>query len=344
MSASILVTGATGFLGHTLCPYLVERGHRLRALVRPSSAWEFLRPLGVELTWGDIRDPAAVRAATDGCRAVVHGAGKFRFWGRREDFFAVNVDGTRNALEAARQTGVERFLYISTVAVIGAPRDGVVIDETYPPTPGDDYQRSKLEAERLTLRYYQEHGLPALVLRPGAFYGPGGHYAFNRLFFQDPLKGLPMQVHRGRHITFPVYIKDVAQAVDLALKRGRPGEVYNVSGRSLSHREVNRIVDRLLGYRIWRINVPAGPMLALAQAWTWLSRYTGREPYYPLNLALYVFYDWQISSDKARRELGFVPTPFEEGARATLAWCRELGLGPANWLAWLVTRITRRKL
>lgn len=343
MSAPILVTGATGFLGHTLCPYLVERGYRLRALVRPASAWEFLRPLGVELAWGDIRDPAAVYAATMGCQAVVHAAGKFRFWGRREDFFSVNLDGSRYALEAARRASVERFIYISTVAVIGAPRNGVVIDETYSPTPWDDYQRSKLEAERLTLRYHQEHGLPSLVLRPGAFYGPGGRYAFNRLFFEDPLKGLPVQVQGGQCITFPVYIQDVAQGVDLALKRGRPGEIYNVSGPSMSHREVNGTVDRLLGYRIWRLNVPTGVMLALARAWTWLSRYTRREPYYPLNLALYVFYDWEVSSEKARRELGFVPTSFEEGARATLAWYRELGMGPTNLLTRLVARIIRRR-
>jgi len=342
--APVLVTGATGFLGHTLCPYLVERGYLLRALVRSSSDWKFLRPLGVELAWGDIRDPAAIRVATEGCRAVVHAAGKFRFWGRREDFFAVNLDGTKNALEAARRAGVARFIYISTIAVIGAPRDDVVIDETYPPTPWDAYQHSKLEAERLTLRYHRERGLPALALRPGAFYGPGGRYALNRLFFEDPLKGLPVQVYGGRRITFPVYIRDVAQGIDLALKRGRPGEVYNVSGRSLSHREANSIVDHLLGYRIRRVNAPAGAMLALARAWTWLSRYTGREPYYPLNLALYVFYDWKVSSEKARRELGFVPTPFEEGARATLDWYRDVGVGPANLLTRLIVRMTRRKL
>jgi nucleoside-diphosphate-sugar epimerase len=342
--APVLITGATGFLGHTLCPYLVERGHQLRALVRPSSGWDFLRSLGTELAWGDIRDAEAVRAATAGCRAVVHAAGKFRFWGQREDFFAVNLEGTRNALEAARQASVERFIYISTIAVAGAPATGMVIDETYPPNPQDDYQRSKLEAERLTLCYHQEHGLPALVLRPGAFYGPGGRYAFNRLFFEDPMKGLPMRVHRGRYINFPAYIRDVAQGVDLALRRGKPGQVYNISGLSLSHQEIDDIVDRLLGYRIQRLNAPAWAMIALARVWTWLSRYTKREPYYPINLAHYVFYDWQVSSEKAQRELGFVPTPFEEGAQATLAWYRELGVGPTNWLARLITRATRRKL
>jgi dihydroflavonol-4-reductase len=343
-SAPVLITGATGFLGHTLCPYLVERGYRLRALVRPSSAWGFLRPLEVELAWGDIRDAEAVRTATDGCCAVVHAAGKFRFWGKREDFFDVNVGGTRHALEAARQAGVERFVFVSTIAVAGAPRTGATIDEAYLPTPADDYQRSKLEAERLTLRYHREHGLPAIVLRPGAFYGPGSRYGFNRLFFEDPLKGLPLQVHRGQRINFPVYIRDVAQGVDLALKRGRPGEVYNISGPSLSHQQANDIIDRLLGYRIRRLNAPAWAMLALARVWTWLSRYTQQEPYYPINLSLYVFHDWKVSSQKAHREFGFVPTPFEEGARATVEWYRKLGVGPTNWLTKLVTRLTRRKL
>jgi len=296
------------------------------------------------LAWGDIRDAAAIRAATEGCRAVVHVAGKFRFWGRREDFFAVNLEGTGNALEAARRAEVEQFIYISTIAVVGAPRTGVVIDETYPPSPQDDYQRSKLEAERLVLRYHREHGLPALALRPGAFYGPGSRYAFNRLFFEDPLKGLPVQVHREQHIAFPVYILDVAQGVDLALRRGQPGEVYNISGPSLSHREVNDIVDRLLGYRIQRFNTPAWAMLALARAWTWLSRFTKREPYYPINLASYVFYDWDVSIEKAQRALGFVPTPFEEGARATLDWYRELDVGPTNWLARSIIRMTWREL
>ena len=344
MSAPVLVTGATGFLGHTLCPYLVERGYQLRAFVRPSSSWGFLRPLGVELAWGDVREATAVRAATAGCRAVVHAAGKFRFWGRREDFFSVNLEGTRNALEAAHRAGVEKFIYISTIAVIGVPRTGVTIDEGYPPSPRDDYQRSKLEAERLTLRYHRAHNLPALALRPGAFYGPGGHYAFNRLFFADPLKGLPMQVHGGRHVSFPTYVRDVAQGVDLALRRGRPGEIYNISGRSLSHREINSVVDRLLGYRIRRLDAPAWAMLALARVWTWLSRFTRREPYYPIGLASYVFRDWEVSSKKAQRELGFVPTPFEEGARATLAWYRELGIRPTHWLTRLVAHVTRRNL
>jgi len=340
----ILVTGATGFLGHSLCPYLMEHGYRLRALVRPSADWHFLREMGVELAWGDVRDAGAVRAACAGCQAVVHAAARFRFWGARQDFFSINVEGTRNMLEAALQSRVERFVHISTIAVIGKPRGQAVIDEDYPPAPQDDYQASKLEAERLALSYHRDYGLPVIVLRPGAFYGPGSRYAFNRLFFEDPLKGIQVQVHHGKHIVFPAYIKDVAQGIELCLRRGRPGEIYNISGECLTHREVNEIVDRLLGYRILRLNAPAWLMLALARIWTWLSRYTRREPYYPLNLAPYVFYDWIVSNAKARHELGFVSTPFEVGARATLDWYLKLGIGPTNRLTRALTRLTWRKL
>jgi dihydroflavonol-4-reductase len=133
-------------------------------------------------------------------------------------------------------------------------------------------------------------------------------------------------VHRGRRITFPAFTPDVAHAISAALKLGRPGEVYNISGESLTHRQVNLIISRLAGISPWRFNVPASLMLALARAWTRLAERTGREPYYPINLAGYVFHDWRVSSAKAQAELDYCPTPFEDGARQTLEWYWASGL------------------
>ncbi len=315
----VLVTGATGFLGRNLCPYLVERGYRVRALARRTSDWRFLAERGVEIVWGDVQDPASVREAVAGCMAVIHAAGYFRFWGPRERYWGVNVEGTRNVVRAAQEAGVRRFVHISTVAVVGQPRPGTVIDETYPCRPVDEYQRTKWEGERI-VREAADEGLPALILRPGAFYGPWGRYAFNRLFFEDFLRGLRLQVHGGRRYTFPVFVPDLCRVIEAALHRGRVGEIYNVADRSRRHAEIYEIVARIAGTSAWRINVPALPMLALAWVWTRLADLTGREPYYPLALASYVFYDWKVSSEKARRELGFEPTPFEEGVRQTLEW------------------------
>ena len=321
----ILVTGATGFLGHNLIPLLVKCGHRVRALVRPTSDHGFVRDCGAELAFGDTRDSQAVTAAIAGCEAVIHAAGKFRFWGKYKDFVGTNVYGTYHVLEAARCAGVQRFIHISTIAVVGSPKPGTLITEETPCQPVDAYQRSKHEGEWLALAYHADRGLPAIILRPGAFYGPWGHYAFNRLFFEDPLKGLPLRVHHGRHVTFPIYVPDLCGMIESALTNGRPGEIYNVSGPSLSHNEVNAIVGRLAGVRFW-LNAPGWGMIVLARLWTALSYLTRREPYYPINMAPYVFCDWNVSSDKARAELGLCPTPFEDGARETLEWYWSQGI------------------
>jgi len=337
----VLVTGATGFLGRNLCPYLVAQGYRLRVLARSTSNVSFLRDLGVELVYGDVRDPDSVRQAIEGCRWVIHAAGKFRFWGQREDFFAVNVKGTANVLAAAACAGIDRLIYISTIAVVGAPRAGQVLDEQVPCEPRDAYQRSKLEAEELVLSACREQGLPTIVLRPGAFYGPWGRYAFNRMFFEDPLKGLPMGVQRGELLTFPLFVPDLAPVIVAAFSRGRPGEIYNVAGLSLTHAEVHGIISGLAGIRPWRIKPPRFALIWLARLWTFLARYTGREPYYSINMVPYVFGNWNTASDKAHRELDFVPTPFEDGARQTISWYREQAIGPTNWLGRLVVRLWR---
>jgi len=162
--------------------------------------------------------------------------------------------------------------------------------------------------------------LNAVIVRPGAFYGPLGHYAFNRLFFRDPLRGLLIEVNGGRYVTFPVYIGDVAAGVLLAADRGRTGEVYNIVGSSLTHREVFTIV-RAAG-RLWypRIRIPGWLGVLGARLLTAISTITRREPFYPINMRSYVYNDWRCSNAKARVELGFAPLAFAEGARRALAW------------------------
>ena len=321
----VLVTGATGFLGHSLVTELAAAGLAVRALVRATSDTRQLRDMGVELCVGDVREAATVNAAVTDCQFVVHAAGLFRLWGDVREFERTNVEGTAYVLEAALRHSVQKLVHISTVAVAGNPAPGTVIDENTPSRPVDAYQRSKVDGENLVRMFCQTARLPGVILRPGAFYGPWGRYAFNRLFFEDPLRGLLIQVHWGRRLTFPAFVPDVARVIVAALSAGRAGEVYTVSGDSLTHRRVNQIVSRLARIPSFRLNIPTGAMLALAG---WLDRRaarTGREPYYPPNLAAYVFNDWNVSSAKARRELGFQPTSFEEGARKTLEWYRSQG-------------------
>jgi dihydroflavonol-4-reductase len=321
----ILVTGATGFLGHHLVPALQQAGQPVRALVRSTSQSDFLTRQGVETVLGDLQDRDSLIAAMKGCKSVIHAAGLFRLWGDQGTFEQVNVQGTARMLEAALRSNIERFVHVSTVAVIGVPNGGV-IDEKYPCQPDDHYQRSKYDAENMVRMFAVSTRFPAIIVRPGAFYGPEGRYAWNRLFFEDPLRGLRIQVHHGRRYTFPVFVPDVARGLIAALERGRVGDIYNLSGDPLTHAEANRTISRLAGIPAWRINCPAGLMLWMARQMDRLAQETHREPYYPPGLAKYVFYDWKVVSDKARAELGFEPTPFEEGARQTVEWYKRVGL------------------
>ena len=217
----ILLTGATGFLGHNLVPYLLEAGYQVRALVRPTSQVTFLQEAGVELAYvDDIADATAVIEAAKGCRQIIHVAGRFRFWGDADEFIKTNVHGTRAVLEAALANDVERMIHISTIVVVGKTPVSGVIDENVPCYPLDPYQQSKLEGERLAISYFEEKGVPTIVLRPGAFYGPWGRYAFNRLFFEEPLNGWRIKVNHGRHINFPVFIYDVVQGLCGHWKKG----------------------------------------------------------------------------------------------------------------------------
>lgn len=323
----ILVTGATGFLGHHLIPQLIKTGYRVRALVRPTSDSSFLQKMGAELVYAhDITDEKGVAEACRGCRYVIHGAGYFRFWGEEKLFWQTNVQGTEAVVAGALAAQVERVVHISTVVVVGRESAGTPITELSPCYPQDPYQKSKLAGEDRMLAAGRDHGLPVIVLRPGAFYGPWGRYAFNRLFFEEPLRGWRIKVHGGRHITFPVYVPDVVQGIQLALTRGTVGQIYNICGESLDHNMANRIVSEIAGISPFRLPIPTFSAQLLAYSMTTLARLTRREPFYPTNIIHYIFQDWPINSAKAQTELGFQATSFVEGAKATLEWYRQTGL------------------
>lgn len=322
----ILVTGGTGFLGRNLLPILLEHQYNVRVITRTPDAYPWLDKLNVEVFEADVTDRDAIFEAIQGCNGVVHAAGKFRFWGDTEAFRATNVQGARNVMDAALQAGVGKFVHISTVVVIGQPESNGEIDETHPCRPMDGYQRSKLAGEKLALSYYHDHGLPVTILRPGAFYGPHGRYAFNKLFFEDPLRKRPIGVEGGRFYTFPAYIKDVAQSIVLALQKGKSGEIYNICSQYLQHREVDDIIAEEAGISRFHIYFPQRLMVPFARLLTLAGEAFNIEPYYPITLQSYILNDWKVSSLKAQAELGFKPTPFREGVRETLRWYRDIGL------------------
>lgn len=320
----IFVTGGTGFLGRHLVPGLCRAGYAMRVLTRRPQENQWLhRYPQVEVVQGDLRNGEQIAELVQGCRYVIHAAGLFSLWGPPQDFAETNVKGTDHIACAALRAGVQRMVYVSTAAVIGRPDPDGIVDELHPARPADPYQLSKLQAEQHLLQYHSSDGLPVIILRPGAYYGPLGDYAFNRLFFTDPMRGITMQINGGRYIIFPAYIADVVQGIINALELGRSGEIYNISGEWISHRAAFDIIYEAAGLRWPRLTIPGWLALNFSRLLTGFSTITRREPFWPLNLRSYVFNNWRVSSEKARRELNFRPTPFRDGAYRTVAWYRD---------------------
>ena len=168
----ILVTGATGFTGKALCRYLVEKDKNLVAFVRPESKTEDLLAIGVECRVVDIKNRVDVHDNFSEISQVYHIAAAYRTeHSNQNEFKLVNVESTKNLLDAAKKARINRFVHCSTVGVQGCIDDPPA-DESFRFKPGDHYQKSKLEGELLARKYFSE-GLPGVIIRPAAIYGPG---------------------------------------------------------------------------------------------------------------------------------------------------------------------------
>ena len=176
-----LITGATGFVGSAVARVLLARGHTLRLFVRPGGDRRNIAGLDAELAEGDLRDPASLAAAADGCRYLVHVAADYRLWvPDPEAMMQANVAGTRALLLAAQSRGVERMVYCSSVAALGLVGDGTVADETTPVHPEKIigiYKKSKYLAEQAVLDLVREHAMPVVIVNPVDAGGAARHQA-----------------------------------------------------------------------------------------------------------------------------------------------------------------------
>ncbi len=328
-----LVTGGRGFFGGAIARELVKRGHEVAILdlpsARPASA-----PDAIECFDGDVRDRDAVRAALRGRTHLFHTAAVLSFWGRRRALqLDVNVAGTRAVMEAALETGVERVVHTSSVNALGYP--------PHPSVPGDEdtpfnwtplrigYMDSKRAAEDVVLEMARTRGLPAVVVNPGTAFGSAESAGLNaELYVGNVARGrLRACLDGGANF---VGIEDVAAGHLLAAEKGRVGERYILGGENLTYRDLFAKIAALVGVEPPRRRVPAGAALALARLLSAIAAVTGREPLITPEVVkagrLRLFY----SSDKARRELGYSPRPFDAVLADTVAFMRRSGLLKAS--------------
>ena len=313
-----LVTGASGFLGWHVARVLLERGHNVRALVRPGSHVE---GLDLEVSTGDLRDPDSLARAVAGCGIVFHVAADYRLWAKDpRELYRSNVDGTRNLLQAAKDAGVERVVYTSTVGCIGVPH-GALGNEDTPVTIEDmagDYKRSKFLAEQAAIEFARG-GLPVVIVNPTAPIGdhdvkptPTGKIVL------DFLKGdMPAFIDTGLNV---VDVRDTAEGHLMACERGRIGERYILGSENLTLAQILQKLAAITGRKAPTMRLPYAVAYCAGACSTAWAQVSGRPPRVPLNGVRMARKKMWVTHAKAERELGFRPGPAEAALQRAVEW------------------------
>lgn len=317
--AKTLVTGATGLVGWNVATVLVERGREVRALVRDPDKARRVLPAAVELVAGDITDRASLERAFKGVSVAYHAAGLPEQWlkdvGR---FQRVNVEGTRNMVEAALAANVERFVYTSTIDVFQAG-PSQEYDESSPidPSPkGTAYERSKQDADRVVVEALGR-GLPAVFIHPSALYGPGpaGSPGINDFILKMKNHQMPALLPGGMPV---VHSRDVGLGQVLAEDRPA-GTRYILSESYVDLTHLAWIVSHALGRKDVPRVLPLWLAKGVSEAGERWANVSGRPPLIPSGQLHFLQWKARPKNNKARKELKWVPTLFRDGVRATVA-------------------------
>lgn len=323
---TMLVTGATGFVGSVVARQLLARGESVRVLARPASDRRNLAGLPVEVVEGDLRESASLHRACRGCLGLFHVAADYRLWTPRPgELYDSNVEGTRRLMQAAIEAGIPRIVYTSSVATLGLNADGRPATEETPVSETDmigHYKRSKFQAERVVDEMVAREGLPAVIVNPSTPIGPYDvkPTPTGRVIRDAFFGRIPAFVDTGLNL---VHVEDVALGHLLAFDRGLVGRRYILGGEDLSLREILAAIAQLAGRRPPTIELPRlglMPLALLAETWARLSG--GPEPQLTLDGLRMSRKKMFFDSGRAVRELGYAFRPAQAAIEAAVEWFR----------------------
>lgn len=335
----ILITGVTGFIGSHLAKRLAEKGKEIRCLVRRSSseiALDYLNRLGAELTYGDLLDKESLNGIVDGVDIVFHLGGGGRVGMSKEICYKINVDGTRNLLDACLEHGsIKKFIHVSTCAVMGDIKGSKPVDETYPYNPSNiAYSKAKTEAEKIALSYKDK--IPVIVVRFPGVIGPPlieedadsiGGVTPALMIFSSIKNGQWRHVGDGKNLVHIFYMDDAIHGLELAAKNGKIGETYIIGdNQSVKMEEMVETATRILNVDAPKGHVPVPIARFFALLFELRAKIFGGTPSMSREMVTGFIANMNFDISKAKRELNYEPkVDLEEGMGRTFTWYKENG-------------------
>jgi dihydroflavonol-4-reductase len=327
----VFLTGATGFVGHHVALALANEGADLRLLVRKTSNLKNLEGIRGETVVGDLLEPESLRAGLDGCDAVMHVAADYRLWIRDpQTMYKANVEGTRELLRMAREAGVPRVVYTSSVATMHFRTDGLVINEDTPVSLKDmvgHYKRSKFLAEQEAIKAAQARQ-QVMILNPTTPIGPNDAKPTpTGRIFVDFLNGkFPAYVDTGLNL---VDVSEVARTHVSALRVGKPGKRYILGGENLTLKQILDKMSAITGIPSPTVKIPFAVAATYAFFEEWITgRIRGKEPRATLEEVRMGRKKMFASSAHAQQDLDFRIVPVYPAMRAAIEWFRANGYAP----------------
>ena len=319
---TILVTGATGFLGSALVTELVKQGQPIRILARDERKAREQFGDAVTIMRGEITDEAQVQQAVDGATTIYHFAGRLYHPSTPAQlYYRTHVEGTRILLDACQgQSQLQRIVHCSTTGVHGVSGKTPAAEDA-PFAPTNPYEATKLEGELLALKAHEEQGLPICVVRPGLVYGPGDLHLLG--FFASIKKGRPCLIDGVKALIHPIYIDDMTTAFLLCAESPQAiGHSYNIAGdHPVSFRELATAIARALGKPLPRGDLPLWLANVASDIFALIPGIKGENAPLTRSRVQFLTNSRVYDIGRARKELGFAPTiALEEGMRRTADW------------------------
>jgi dihydroflavonol-4-reductase len=327
MNSQVFVTGANGMLGISICKELIRQNYRVKAMILPGRNSFDLSELEIEIVYGNILDSIFLHKELSDCEYIIHTAALTNVWPRRsESVMSINVEGTKNVMKAAEETGIKRMIHIGTASSFGygtMEEPGIESNEYDGWKYGMDYMDSKYLAQKILLERYSKNGFPVVIINPTYMIGPFDSGPSSGKILIELMKGnLPGYSPGGKNF---VCSSDVATASVNALKLGHPGECYIVGSENLYYKDFFKKVCVVRNKKIKLRRIPVFMILTAGLLNSLKAKLLSTPPALSYSMARFSCICQFYKSGKAVHDLNISLTPIEEGINSCIEWFESNG-------------------